>query len=157
MLWPEPRSQGPQVLAAIHGNGHVSARRDGVRAVPGVGLGREADESLDGQGSGAADDLDEVVRAWEDAVAVVDGDVGEMLDEVISLAERLERLGDPDRVLPDLKDQLAGEGFRDAVVVLPVLAVQRVGGPPVVRLGVSAPTATSGRERSSSRCKSART
>jgi hypothetical protein len=40
------------------------------------------DEFLDGHGSASADDLNEVVRAREDAVLVVGGDIAQVLDQM---------------------------------------------------------------------------
>src|SRR4029077_15960 len=74
------------------------------------------DELLHGHGRAVADDLDEVVRAPEDAVLVVDGNVAQMLDQVRGHPHRGHAVGellDADGLVPHRDSERAGGSCGD--------------------------------------------
>lgn len=101
-----------------------------MRTVPIEDVPPVDDELLYGHGRAIADGLNEVVRALEDAVLVVDGDIAQVLDQMGRLAQGsqpVRELLDADGFIRDGDPECSRNRLGDPVVVHLNRAVQRIG------------------------------
>src|SRR5260221_7040792 len=104
-------------------------RRHEARTIPIEGVPPVDHELLYGHGRAIADDLNEVVRALEDAVLVVDGDVAQVLDQVGRRpqgSQPVRELLDADGLIRDGDPECSRSRLGDPVVVHLDRAVPRI-------------------------------